>query len=423
MTLLFIHGVNNRQTDESYIRGQSLRNELFKELVSERAVKQIGLEKDVYWGDLGVSFTWNLESIPRASLQSLGATDTDFYYIELTQNLRCIDGQEKLVSLAQTDPLLVLEQLVQPLILQMSNFSSIRASADQLNGNQLLLSSEMGRADSIVMLTIDSLSFNQAFLSKIQQAKSDAHIVQLLCDKLLDALAPLESSRQSMGIAPGSEIYKERVIEFKEHVLNSLSAAKSNLVGKTERMVSLLAMKNYRSKFSTNALLFFGDVFEYLYRGSGAGDTISSRILDSIRLAAANSEKQGEPLVVVTHSFGSMILYDLLTSNRLDDIKIDLWAMAGAQVSLFAEMRLFEHLRTRSRADRSVLGRPIQVSKWLNFYDEADLFSYLAVPVFGKDAVEDIEFKNLGNLKTAHGDYFIQPAFYKRIAEEIDGMR
>ncbi len=92
--------------------------------------------------------------------------------------------------------------------------------------------------------------------------------------------------------------------------------------------------------------------------------------------------------------------YDLLTlppaaaSPGLDELRVDLWAMAGSQASVFAEMRAYRSSpEDVPSATRPSLGRPERVARRLNFFDAADVFSYLAEPVFGQDAVADVEVR------------------------------
>jgi hypothetical protein len=189
-----------------------------------------------------------------------------------------------------------------------------------------------------------------------------------------------------------------------------------------QRVASLLILQAKRDDLSRKGLRFFGDVLVYLRRGHLPNAHIAQRVRDAIRQVAARTNANGsrEPLVIVTHSFGSIALYDVLTSGELDDIKVDVWVTVGAQTSLFAEMRLYGS----SAADvpstaQPTLGKPKQVTRWLNFYDAADVISYVHEPVFGTDAVTDIQIRDRANLTNAHGHYFVTTEFYERIGREL----
>jgi hypothetical protein len=212
----------------------------------------------------------------------------------------------------------------------------------------------------------------------------------------------------------------------KDHLTGAVNAAKKAAefaVAETERGATLLAMKELRQGISRRALRFLGDVFVYLHHGRTASPAIYDRVRDGLLALKGrkNAEGVAEPFIVVTHSFGCEILYDLLTSRALKNVSIDLWVTVGAQTSLFAEMQLFSGMTLPLPADTSnyTLGRPADVRKWINFYDAADVLSYLHEPVFGQDAVKDIPVRAQANLTNAHGHYFADPGFYERIAAEI----
>jgi hypothetical protein len=69
-------------------------------------------------------------------------------------------------------------------------------------------------------------------------------------------------------------------------------------------------------------------------------------VLAGLDTAAFAAESRGEPLVVLTHSMGGQIFYDLVTHflPRMPEhrgIRIDYWCAAASQVGLFEELGLF----------------------------------------------------------------------------------
>ena len=75
MPIVFIHRVNTRDTDEGYYQAVGCRRTFFDRIVV-RAIREqfpnqfpdFAVLPDIYWGDLGVSFAWNLKSILSPSL-------------------------------------------------------------------------------------------------------------------------------------------------------------------------------------------------------------------------------------------------------------------------------------------------------------------------------------------------------------------
>jgi hypothetical protein len=94
---------------------------------------------------------------------------------------------------------------------------------------------------------------------------------------------------------------------------------------------------------------FVGDVFTYLTareRSDGGPGAIPERFLHALRDAHRSKTENSEKIVIASHSMGGQIVYDALThfaarEPELADLQVDHWITCGAQVSLFAEMRLF----------------------------------------------------------------------------------
>ena len=175
-----------------------------------------------------------------------------------------------------------------------------------------------------------------------------------------------------------------------------------------------------RNVWGPLATLFFGDVFEYLRRGQSTGEKlgpIAHLAAKGIQAAWQVAEKNNEPLVVATHSFGSAIFdapLDLQRPQRY--LRPTLGNGRAAQVSLFAEMAVY---RKNAEPTAGFLLKPAKVQKWLNFYDQADLFSYQAQPVFGNEAVTDIRMPARIDILKAHSAYFTESFFYEKIADEL----
>src|SRR5687767_451132 len=79
MPVVFIHGVNTRDTDDNYQSALEARGELLQRLVLNPLAARGGRFADIairnaYWGGHGVTFAWNMASLPAVSvLEHLGA--------------------------------------------------------------------------------------------------------------------------------------------------------------------------------------------------------------------------------------------------------------------------------------------------------------------------------------------------------------
>lgn len=442
MPLVFIHGVNTRNTDEDYARTVAARKVMFEELVVPTMVKRgfasFTVADDIYWGDLGVSFAWNLRAIPDTKiLQSLGPDTAQVSNLDLMQlvsdakpspsEVQKLGSDSLLVAVAQKDPAALVRAIFAP---EADRFApqELRPPAAKVTKADAEKSAAQGQHLGLMLIAVEDLARDVANNPQLVQANTDDGVlekiqneVQLRYQKIaqprLDAQA---SDTQHLGT------FGNAIGWAADHLKDAVNAAKKAIgfaVAESERGVSLVALKGLRDSLSRRGLRFLGDVFVYLHHGRTAAPAIYERVKNGVIAldGKKNAANQREPFVIVTHSFGSEILYDLLTSGALDGVAIDLWVTAGAQTSLFAEMQLFHDMKLPIPPDTSkyALGRPANVTKWINFYDAADVLSYLHEPIFGSVAVTDIPVRAQANLTNAHGHYFVDPGFYEQIAAEL----
>ncbi|WP_158698004.1 hypothetical protein [Streptomyces prunicolor] len=163
---------------------------------------------------------------------------------------------------------------------------------------------------------------------------------------------------------------------------------------------------------------FLGDVFKYLAQRGTPEDPgeIVQIVLDDL-LKAAEQRPAEEPLVVVAHSMGGDIVYDIASHFR-PKLEIDVLVTVGSQVGLFAEFSAYHGVpadlpRPPDRRKVPALGN---IRTWINVVDQSDILGYCAKPVF--EGVEDYPYAS-GRL-WAHSAYFKQPNFHRRIAKLVE---
>jgi hypothetical protein len=167
---------------------------------------------------------------------------------------------------------------------------------------------------------------------------------------------------------------------------------------------------------------FLGDIFAYLNEreSSGMVGKIPQRVMAALARAHARKRATGEKIIVITHSMGGQLLYDVLTfyapaNQVLDGLEIDHWISCGSQVSLFAELRLFRgqpDIRSPQK-----LARPSCVEAWTNFFDRNDLVGFVMEPVF--DGATDVEYDTGYGLAFAHTGFLARPSFFEAIADRL----
>jgi hypothetical protein len=168
--------------------------------------------------------------------------------------------------------------------------------------------------------------------------------------------------------------------------------------------------------------IFLGDLLVYLDRRGvpGAPGPIPRRLLEALARADAMRRSSGEPLVVLTHSLGGVLLYDVLSAflpaePDLREIRVDLWCAAGSQVGPFVELGL------------TVGGAPENapfptagphLGYFWNVWSESDLLSFPASGVV--PGAHDTAFPLGGNVQASHLAYLQRPDFYRTLAAKVE---
>ena len=172
---------------------------------------------------------------------------------------------------------------------------------------------------------------------------------------------------------------------------------------------------------------FLGDVMTYLNtRGNAdAPGPIPLRVLETLEVAQFAADSRAEPLVVLTHSMGGQILYDLLTHfiPRMPQhrgIRVDFWCATASQIGFFEELKLFLESDPLTGADTGTLApRPASahLGGWWNVWDHADLLSFRAAGIV--EGVDDGSFFAAGTLATDHFRYLDNAPLYRALARRL----
>ncbi|WP_213941637.1 alpha/beta fold hydrolase [Pseudomonas sp. dw_612] len=412
MPVIFIHGVNNRKEDPGYeaqrlITARFLKKHLTGAKINGKTLGQF-LPVFPYWGDLGISFAWKMQSLPVAGAEELGPAVED--------NLRPL-----VASLydAVADPASVTDA---PL-LKLAQHSFPRA-IDLLA--QLVLSSAApedaeAASDFVFQAQEYAAQFEDPkvlppWLSKV---KNDPQFIDALFGALQDQAQQVtgKPDTDALGLADAFSNVVSRLADMFKKATKEVATATLDRVG-DYASTKLLAW----SRASLNATLgrFTGDVFTYMdSRGqAGAAGPIPSLVLTDI-IDAVDAQPD-EPLVVIGHSLGGVIAYDLF-SHFAPELKVDLFISIGSQVSHFEEMKLFKQRRLDvPGAGGAKMPKPANVFEWLNIYDPVDIFSYACEEVF--EGVQDFDYDTKTYVMKAHGAYFEQARFYERLRIRINEL-
>lgn len=205
-------------------------------------------------------------------------------------------------------------------------------------------------------------------------------------------------------------------------IWDHLKLTADNLTGAAGEFISLQAVKRIRPKAHKRFALFLGDVFKYINsRGtvSSPGDIIKE--VGSSFITAANQKNYlDNKLIIVAHSMGGNITYDILT-HFYPDLVCDLLITVGSQVGLFEELKLFQESDTTIPTSKTPrVSIPANIKHWINIFDPNDIFSFVTNDIF--EGSQDFKYANNTSVLSAHSMYFLRPSFHQRLAKRISEM-
>lgn len=198
-------------------------------------------------------------------------------------------------------------------------------------------------------------------------------------------------------------------------LVSKIGEAVTAATDKVKNAVSTVGSKVLKS-YSPAVGVFLGDVFVYLNEGE-TREAIRAIVLKDLQAAYVAAKAKGEPVVLVGHSLGGVILTDILSDPKgaglPDDFKVAVFFTVGSQPGFFAALELIAKKKnpTGERLKLDCVGA------WYNVFDPIDPFAFRADGHF-KD-VEDVEFDSVTGLMAAHSAYFTRPQFYARFRARL----
>lgn len=382
MPIVFVHGVNNRD-GEAYHENEQARDGFLKEIVAP-ALGMTPNKLQVlnpYWGKYGVQFAWGMAVLPNPSAE-----------FEAFGNDAETEARGRVAGL-------LADSHASGNILDMAR-QDFRAAID------LLYASAMAGAETEEEARDLAKSYERA-IAYAEANPQPAWLADAELSNFADRLNHAARASDVETFGAGG-------------ILDSLKEGVSRLFNAAPDATTEVAGRLLRKKLNATITRFAGDAFVYL-SNRGTVDNpgpIVSTVLSDLRKASAISRAEGEPLVVIAHSFGGEIMYDILTHFD-PSIAVDCLITVGSQVGLFEEMKLYKvsspTLPPNPPAGRVV--RPASLKRWLNVFDTNDVLSYQLEPVV--DGVSDFHYDTGYSSLGAHGGYFMRPSFYKRVAKRL----
>jgi hypothetical protein len=178
---------------------------------------------------------------------------------------------------------------------------------------------------------------------------------------------------------------------------------------------SLLAARRAGSELAAR---FLGDIFVYLkYRDTnGIPGDIVKEVIEKIEQGVAAKTTDDPYLIIVAHSMGGEVVWDILTHYRTD-VECDVLLTVGSQVGLFQELRLLKKEFPDSPKPKQKIDPPANIKNWINIFDPSDLLGFACGEIFNR--VHDHVYDTGKILVGAHTTYFDRPTFHYRLGERL----
>jgi hypothetical protein len=404
MALIFIHGVNSRAEDPGYAAQCLLIEKFLKKHFTGATINNKALSSVTpcfpYWGGLATKFAWNMESLPSQGIDSLGTLGVD---PDLRPLVATLVEQIPNPKDATGAPILGIAKRSLP-------------QAVKVVSDLLLSEAKPEQSEEIAQFLFALQEYAEAHPSPAWLAAltTDPQLLSMLAT---EAANSTQTGPEALGVQSAG-------------ILNLLTLAATKFKGAVAAVAG--SMLDVPGNFLSTHLLawgrrplnevlgrFFGDVFVYLdtRKDKTSPGDIPKAILSEIDAAITSSPAQ-DPVIIIGHSLGGVITYDLLSHFR-PDLEVDLFISFGSQVSHFEEIKRFK----ASDPGISMPNRvhpPPNIKHWINVFDPVDIFSYACAKIF--ERVQDFRYDTGTYTIKAHGAYFHQAAFYKKLRDRINAL-
>jgi hypothetical protein len=421
MPIVFVHGVNVR--DKSAVTSLGNQKTFFANQLRRAFVPYAPADVDVrtpYWGDLGAQFPRNMCFLPRNGIQALALGDSD----EVSQAeaiARAFIPAEDPQTWTD-NPLLLLAQE-----------HSLGAAIDVLFdvGAMTPLSAALITEDERIAIDEDAAAFGQSTAEYLERNPRPSWILGLGSDDEFLSRLIQEVRSSSQGLDDSAGVVEtlglgDNVATWLRNAAKGLERGLKQVVEQgwegiwsgirlDTRSAYLLASRYARPIVSEQVGRFLGDIFAYLKNRAD----IASRVLGAIDSATEDSANGDQKLFLVGHSFGGLILYDILTSFR-SDLDCEVLVTVGSQVALFGELDCLaanETVADALRQPKEKARRPNGVRRWLNIYDPTDFIGFAVEGLF--EGAWDFTYETDALPLLSHSAYFSSPRFFSRMHHRV----
>lgn len=433
MPIVYVHGVSVRDEKGWEHLELLLRRYIAPTISDDPAGVSI---TRCYWGEFGARFRFGGVSIPNSPLRIM-LKDRSISKFTMAQLGKLKETSQQAVNKVKMktsgrhhsdlspkqDALVAIdEDGLSEADASLDDFKLASLSPENLSNllAQAVVSS--GELDSegtvIATLAADEIAHEDSTFAALQKCKNAQEEAKLMKELVVARYEKLIGT---------ISLNRKKLPVLKEGILVNLLESVARTVHGAGFAVTRAAaeVKNPLNQFVT---MFIGDVFAYLMeRGDcRAPGWIPSTFIAALSEAQQNKiERGGEPLIVMSHSMGGQIVYDMVTHflpkmDECKDIRVDFWCATASQVGLFEELKLF----IESKEDFGLsTGQSVpypdsaHLGYWWNVWDHNDFVSYSASSIIEK--VDDEPYSTGMALVSAHGGYLQLPSFFRRFAKKL----
>lgn len=421
MPIVLVHGVGVRNKDFWPEVDRLLERYIAPAIApSGRRVEVIR----AFWGDLGAHFAWDGASRPLTRIlhQGVLARDTQaqraIASAELHEPLRQLPGSAPSGTGLVQGPR------------SGSGLSAFPIRLSELSSDELsdLFASTAAQDTRLtpheraqLVVAVDDVSHDASARRQLAQASTPSQELAKLYELTLAQLRAAGVPAPPVPMGPGAE-FGELFVRLQE------ALSRGNDV---PGFAATVVLTEFRKPLNAFLSTFIGDVLTYVTRRGTAKlpGAIPRRVTESLTQARElATQADGEPIVVLSHSMGGQIVYDLVTyylPAQAPDVKIDFWAATASQVALFEELKLFKVSDPRYSRDSGKLvpfPNAHHLGAWWNVWDPNDALSYTAADIF-EGRVIDQQYDSGMSLEAAHGGYLVRPSFFRQFAQKLTAAR
>lgn len=473
MPLVFVHGVNVRQ-GSLYDREIAFRNRHFAEIFYRQLGREVSAESifNPYWGDLGATLSPDRPFLPRGGYEMLWrklqaeGNQAGLETAVLLEEILESESDTPLLEIARNSSIEDVVDLVWDMV---AEEIEDEGSPDSASGHKAALSAANPQhaTSDLTSRSDEGEVKERGEFHETAETKESENYMARMAQKALEFGHSLEGQKWLSSIKTDEELlekfsslltkpedaakhedrktrkfrlpgliksaggrFRKRLKDarlriasrsktLRRRISEDISAARFRIRQSAVGTSSRIFNDPIRALFHQECALLIGDAFSYF---SARGDNqtaspIAQRVMDAMRKAAEQKEKEGGELIVIGHSMGGVILCDIVTCYG-KDIPIDVLITVGSQYPLFADLQMFPGVDMSKRP----CPKPENVKEWINIFDPNDFLGYPASHIF--EGVRDYHLATYAIGGAAHTDYFNRRSFYfqlaRRLAEYVD---